>query len=63
MCNFLKLDGFQGKWKNMVPTNISTNPVTGVDIKVLRKVGVASVSTPDGVVLIYFNLDSPSPYS
>jgi hypothetical protein len=47
----------------MVPTKISTNPVTGVDINVLRKVGVASVRTPDGVVHIKFNLDSSSPYT
>lgn len=40
------LEAFQGKWKNMTPTKVAiTKPPTGVDIKILEQVGLASVAS------------------
>ncbi|KAI8895238.1 thiamine diphosphate-binding protein [Globomyces pollinis-pini] len=43
---YAKLETFKGKWSEMVPTKVAViKPDTGVDVELLRNVGLASVAT------------------
>ncbi|KAI8912779.1 thiamine diphosphate-binding protein [Gorgonomyces haynaldii] len=42
------VEAFKGKWSGMIPTTKAvTKPDTGVDVDVLKQVGLASVATPE----------------
>ncbi|EGF80714.1 hypothetical protein BATDEDRAFT_19474 [Batrachochytrium dendrobatidis JAM81] len=48
---YSNMEAFKGKWENMVlPTSAVTKLDTGVDAEKLKRVGIASVTRPEGFV-------------